>query len=142
VLESRVTDAGDATRRRRECQTCDWRFTTYERAEQAVLWVTKHGGGEEPFDRAKLLAGLARACSKRNVPGERLEAAVADIEHQLRQEYPARVSSDAIGELALAQLAEVDDIAYVRFASVYRAFTDIDELRSEIDRVTAVAGAT
>lgn len=135
VLESRVTDAGDAMRRRRECLECSNRFTTYERIEMQPLWIAKSNGTTEQFDREKLLRGLARACNKRNVQIERLEALVIEIEAALRSEYGKDVTSDAIGERALDALRRIDDVAYVRFASVYRAFENIDEFQLELDRM-------
>lgn len=141
VLESRVTEAGDAMRRRRECLQCRYRFTTYERIELPPLWVSKHAGRHEPFDRDKLIRGIARACSKRNVSSERLESLVTDIERRLRAEHTKTVTSDHIGELALACLADVDHVAYVRFASVYRAFDNVDEFHAELARIAAPASA-
>lgn len=134
VLESRIADNGDAMRRRRECLDCEFRFTTYERVEQPVLWVRKHEGATEVFDRAKLLRGLVRACSKRNVPSERLESLVISIEASLRALHVKEVDSDQIGELALEGLYRIDHVAYVRFASVYRAFDSIEEFHGVLDR--------
>lgn len=135
VLESRVADAGDAMRRRRECLDCQFRYTTYERTEQPTLWVVKHDERQEPFERAKLLRGLIRACSKREVAIERLEALVIEIEAHLRSLHTKAVSSDQIGELALDGLRQLDHVAYVRFASVYRAFESIDEFHDELERM-------
>ena len=136
VLESRVADAGDAMRRRRECLSCAFRFTTYERIEQPTLWVAKHGENQagEVFEREKLLRGLTRACSKRSVPIERLEALVIEIENRLRGLHVKEVTSDQIGELALEGLWHIDHVAYVRFASVYRAFDSIEEFHSVLER--------
>lgn len=142
VLESRVTEAGDAMRRRRECLQCKYRFTTYERIELPPLWVSKHGERQEPFDRDKLIRGIARACSKRKVPNEQLESLVSNIERQLRAEHAKTVTSDHIGELALEGLADVDHVAYVRFASVYRAFDNVDEFHDELARIAAPAAPT
>lgn len=140
VLESRVADAGDAMRRRRECLSCSARYTTYERVELPALWVAKHGDSAvEQFDSEKLLRGLVRACSKRAVPSERLEALVIDIESRLRSLHTKTVTSDQIGELALEGLWHVDHVAYVRFASVYRAFDSIEEFHSVIDGCAAGA---
>jgi transcriptional repressor NrdR len=136
VLESRVTEAGDATRRRRECQSCEHRFTTYERAEVPTLWVEKLDGRQEPFNNRKLLASLVPACGKR-VSTERLEQLVKDIESSLRESHNTQVTSSQVGDQVLVALADLDGIAYVRFAAVYRAFADFDEMRAEIDRVTA-----
>jgi transcriptional repressor NrdR len=133
VLESRVADAGDAMRRRRECLACAYRFTTYERTDQPVLWVAKHEGSAEPFDRAKVMHGLVRACSKRHVPRERLEALTVEIEAQLRARCVKEIDSDEIGELALEGLRGIDHVAYVRFASVYRAFESIEEFHDVLE---------
>lgn len=135
VMESRVPDTKDAIRRRRECQTCGRRFTTYERVEEMPLIVIKSNGDREPFDREKLLSGLQRACHKRSVPTAHLEAAVRDIEVSLRNRLKQEVSSNAIGELALRRLKDVDTVAYVRFASVYRQFEDTDEFADELTRL-------
>jgi transcriptional repressor NrdR len=136
VLESRIAENGEAMRRRRECLDCEFRFTTYERTEQPVLWVRKHRGASEVFDRAKLLGGLVRACNKRNVPSERLESLVIDIEASLRALHVKEVDSDQIGELALEGLYRIDHVAYVRFASVYRAFDSIEEFHEVLERCT------
>ncbi len=135
VMESRVPDTKDAIRRRRECQTCGRRFTTYERVEEMPLIVIKSNGDREPFDREKLLSGLQRACHKRPVPTAHIEAAVRDIEVSLRNRLKQEVSSNAIGELALRRLKDVDTVAYVRFASVYRQFEDTDEFADELRRL-------
>lgn len=134
-MESRVPDTKDAIRRRRECQTCGRRFTTYERVEEMPLIVIKSNGDREPFDHDKLLSGLQRACHKRPVPTAHLEAAVRDIEVSLRNRLKQEVSSNAIGELALRRLKDVDTVAYVRFASVYRQFEDTDEFADELRRL-------
>jgi transcriptional repressor NrdR len=135
VVESRVPDTKDAIRRRRECLSCGRRFTTYERVEEMPLVVVKASGEREPFDRAKLLGGLQRACHKRSVPITALETAVRDIEVSLRNRLRQEVSSSQIGELALRRLKEVDSVAYVRFASVYRQFADVDEFADELARL-------
>lgn len=121
-------------RRRRECLDCTFRFTTYERVELPVLWVAKHDGATEPFDRAKLLRGLVRACSKRNVAHERLESLVIGIEAALRNLHVKEVDSDEIGERALEGLHSIDHVAYVRFASVYRAFDSVEEFHAVLER--------
>lgn len=135
VVESRVPDTKDAIRRRRECLSCGRRFTTYERVEEMPLVVVKRSGEREPFDRAKLLSGLQRACHKRSVPIAQLEAAVRDIEASLRNRLRQEARSSLIGELALRRLKEVDSVAYVRFASVYRQFADVDEFGEELARL-------
>ena len=134
-MESRVPDTKDAIRRRRECQGCGRRFTTYERVEEMPLIVIKGDGERESFDREKLLSGLQRACHKRPVPTAHLESAVRDIEVSLRNRLKQEVSSSAIGELALRRLKDVDTVAYVRFASVYRQFEDTDEFADELRRL-------
>ena len=135
VVESRVADTKDAIRRRRECLRCERRFTTYERCEEMPLVVVKSSGERQPFDRAKLLEGLQRACHKRQVPTAALEVAVRDIEGELRNRLRQEVRSSQIGELALRRLKEIDPVAYVRFASVYRAFADVDEFEDELARL-------
>ncbi len=124
-------------RRRRECLDCSFRYTTYERMEQPALWVTKGRGDQEPFERSKLVRGLVTACSKRDVPVERLEALVIEIETDLRSRHVRTVNADELGALALAGLAEIDEVAYVRFASVYRAFETVDEFQRELESVRA-----
>ena len=135
VVESRVADAKDAIRRRRECLACGQRFTTYERFEEMPLMVVKSSGERQPFDRAKLLEGLQRACHKRQVPTASLDLAVRDIEAELRNRLRQEVSSPLIGELALRRLKEIDPVAYVRFASVYRKFEDVEEFEDELARL-------
>ena len=135
VVESRVADTKDAIRRRRECQSCGRRFTTYERCEEMPLVVVKTSGERQSFDRGKLLVGLQRACHKRQVSTASLEMAVRDIEAELRNRLRQEVSSPQIGELALRRLKEIDPVAYVRFASVYRKFADVDEFEDELARL-------
>jgi transcriptional repressor NrdR len=135
VVESRVADTKDAIRRRRECQSCGRRFTTYERCEEMPLVVVKSSGERQSFDRSKLLEGLQRACHKRQVSTASLEMAVRDIEAELRNRLRQEVSSPQIGELALRRLKEIDAVAYVRFASVYRKFADVDEFEDELARL-------
>jgi len=135
VVESRVADTKDAIRRRRECQSCGRRFTTYERCEEMPLVVVKSSGERQPFDRAKLLQGLQRACHKRQVSTASLDLAVRDIEAELRNRLRQEVRSTQIGELALRRLKEIDSVAYVRFASVYRQFADVEEFGDELARL-------
>lgn len=137
VLESRIADAGDAMRRRRECLDCSERYTTYERIEQPVLLVTKHDGRQEPFSTAKLLRGLAIACSKRDIPAERLEVLVAGVESQLRATSRKEVTSDQVGELALAGLVRIDEAAAIRFASVIERAESLAGFREVLDRMAA-----
>ena len=133
VIDSRVTGAGDVTRRRRESESCSARFTTYERVEEALPLVVKKDGRREPFDRRKVLAGLRKACDKRAVPLVRLEAVVDAIERELTESGEKEVSAKTVGEKIMTELRKVDEIAYVRFASVYRSFRDIDEFRAELE---------
>jgi transcriptional repressor NrdR len=135
VVESRVPDTKDAIRRRRECLGCARRFTTYERVEEMALVVVKSSGERQPFDRTKLLEGLQRACHKRPVATTQLEAAVRDIEAELRNRLRQEVRTSHIGDLALRRLKEIDPVAYVRFASVYRAFADVEEFEEELARL-------
>ena len=135
VVDSRDSEAGDAIRRRRECLACERRYTTYERLEEVPLVVVKRHGGEEVFARRKLLNGLLRATEKRDIPIERLERAVDDIENELRREPGQRVTTQMVGERALRHLRDIDKVAYVRFASVYRQFEDIEEFAQELSRL-------
>jgi transcriptional repressor NrdR len=133
VLESRESDAGEAIRRRRECLECHARFTTFERFEQSVLWVVKRDGTRQPFDRPKLLRGLERACVKRPVALEAIELIVTAVEGGFRSDGLSEVPSEAIGEAALRHLRELDGVAYIRFASVYRSFETTDEFQRELE---------
>lgn len=135
VVDSRPTDDSERIRRRRECLRCQKRFTTYEVVETVPIIVIKKNGMQEPFDREKLLRGVLRACEKRPVPVEKLEKLVTDIETELQNFMQREVTSETIGELALAALREVDEVAYVRFASVYRRFKDIDSFLEELEKL-------
>jgi transcriptional repressor NrdR len=134
VLESRVSDAGEAIRRRRECLDCHTRFTTFERVEQSALWVVKRDGSRQPFDRCKLLRGLERACVKRPVALELVERIVAAVEAGFRSDGLSEVPSEAIGEAALLHLRELYGVAYIRFASVYRSFETRTSSRTSSNR--------
>jgi len=134
VVDSRATEQG-AIRRRRECLHCKQRFTTYERLEEVPLAVIKKNGEREPFDRSKLLNGLVRATVKREIPLLDLENLVASIEADLRNQFKYEVSSKEIGEMVLKRLRKLDKVAYIRFASVYRQFQDLDEFTSELKRL-------
>ena len=139
-LDSKVTDSragagGDVIRRRRECESCARRFTTYERVEEVLPLVVKKDGRREAFDRQKVLSGLRRACDKRAVSVDRLEQIVDSIERELIDSGEKELSSESVGERVMSQLRNVDPVAYVRFASVYRQFKDIAELRSEIEKI-------
>jgi transcriptional repressor NrdR len=135
VVDSRDSESGDTIRRRRECGHCGRRYTTYERVEEAPLLVVKRSGAEEVFARAKLLNGLLRACEKRHISLERIERISDEIEGELRRESVQQVTSVEIGERALRYLRDLDRVAYIRFASVYRQFDDIDEFQSELARL-------
>ncbi|MFH1779380.1 MAG: transcriptional regulator NrdR [Candidatus Omnitrophota bacterium] len=132
VIDSRISTEGDTIRRRRECLKCQKRFTTYERLEEIPLMVIKKDGRREPFDRKKLLAGILKACEKRPIPMEKIEGMVDEIERTLQRNYEKEVSSTDIGELVMKQLHKLDEVAYVRFASVYRHFKDINQFMSEL----------
>ena len=134
VVDSRVAGKG-AIRRRRECLLCGQRMTTFERVEQAPLHVVKRDGARQPFDRQKLLAGLVRACVKRPVPMAEVERAAVRIEAELRNGVGDEVESAAIGEETLRVLRDLDLVAYVRFASVYRDFQDVEEFERELERL-------
>lgn len=142
VLESRSTEAGQSIRRRRECLSCQRRFTTYEHIEFVPITVLKQNGERESFDRAKLLRGIVRACQKTGIPVARLEALVDEIESQLQRRDVREVTSLEIGELVLQQLRTLSEVAYVRFASVYRQFRsirDFVETLEELSRQSAAA---
>jgi transcriptional repressor NrdR len=137
VTDSRVTTNGDAVKRRRECKRCERRFTTYERIERAVLTLVKRDGSREPFSREKLMRGMMLATTKRKVPTERIEEAVSAIESELYGMGTSEVQSEAVGELVMAKLRELDEVAYIRFASVYRNFADLEEMREEMEGLVA-----
>ncbi|MCD6404701.1 MAG: transcriptional repressor NrdR [Planctomycetes bacterium] len=127
VVDSRMSEDGSAIRRRRECLSCGRRFTTVEVVKELRLRVVKKDGSREPFERGKIMEGLIAACYKRPVAVEKLEAITAQVERQVLQKFDREVESRYIGELAMRRLREVDNVAYVRFASVYRAFNDAGE---------------
>ena len=137
VIDSRQSQEGNTIRRRRECVACQRRFTTYERLEEMLPLVLKKDGTRQPFDRQKVLAGLQRACVKRPVTGEMLEEIVSDLERTLQESGEKEVPSTAIGEAILERLRPLDDVAYVRFASVYRDFHDVSEFLQELSRLQA-----
>jgi transcriptional repressor NrdR len=135
VVDSRVSESQDAIRRRRECLECSQRFTTYERIEEMPLMVIKRDGSREPWDRGKLMRGLMTAAAKRDVTGEQLDALVSDVEAEIRNSLGYEVSSLQVGDLVLLRLRDVDKVAYVRFASVYQSFQDVDEFTAELKRL-------
>lgn len=132
VVDSRPSESNDAIRRRRECIRCGFRFTTYERREETPLLVVKKDGSKETFDRQKLMRGLVAATVKRDVPIKRLDELIDDIESELRDDGISEVSSQEIGSMVLKRLLSLDKVAYVRFASVYRDFKDVDEFATEL----------
>lgn len=137
VVDSRPSEGNDAIRRRRECTGCGFRFTTYERCEEMPIIVIKRDGHKEPFDRQKLMRGLMAATVKRDVPVERLSTLIDDIEATLRDHGSLEVNSSELGSMVLRRLLSVDKVAYVRFASVYRDFKDIEEFSEELRGLNA-----
>lgn len=135
VIDSRPTDEGARIRRRRECLSCGQRFTTYEVIESLPIIVVKKDDSREPFNRGKLLGGMLRACEKRPVSIQTLERAIDEIETALQNTMEREIPSDVIGEYVMAKLKDIDEVAYVRFASVYRQFTDLASFREEIDKL-------
>ncbi len=133
VLDSRPANENKSIRRRRECEKCSRRFTTFEMIEETPLMVIKKDGSREEFSRDKVLRGLLRACEKRPVSVERLEVIVSDVEQEIRNTAHTEVESREIGELVMQQLYPVDEVAYVRFASVYRQFKDINMFMKELN---------
>lgn len=135
VVDSRLVAEGDQVRRRRQCLSCSERFTTYEVAELVMPRIIKQDGTREPFDEAKLRAGLLRALEKRPVSIEAIESAINQIKHFLQATGEREVQSLTVGEKVMEELRKLDEVAYVRFASVYRRFKDLSEFRDEIDRL-------
>jgi transcriptional repressor NrdR len=133
VVDSREAQDGQATRRRRECLACARRFTTYERIEDVLPQVVKKDGRREAFDRAKIVEGVATACQKRPVSAEQIEALVSDVERDVQELGEREIRTSAIGEAVMRRLRRLDEVAYVRFASVYRAFRDVGEFMSELE---------
>jgi transcriptional repressor NrdR len=132
VIDSRLSNQGAVIRRRRECLACTRRFTTYERVEEILPMVVKKDGRREAFDRAKVIAGLQHSCQKRPVSAEQLEAVADGIERRLQEMGEKEVASSLIGEAVMRELSKLDEVAYVRFASVYRSFKDLGEFMSEL----------
>ncbi|HWP47123.1 MAG TPA: transcriptional regulator NrdR [Candidatus Limnocylindrales bacterium] len=135
VIDSRSARGGSVIRRRRECLSCGHRFTTYETIEQAPIYVIKKDGRREPFNREKLLSGILMACKKRPIPMETLETIVQEIETKIHNNFPIEVPSRVIGEMVMDRLQELDEVAYVRFASVYRQFKNAQEFMEESEAV-------
>jgi len=127
VIDSRVGRDGASIRRRRECEVCQKRFTTYETVEETLPFIVKKDGRREPYDRAKVISGFQKACEKRPVSVEAIEQAVSDLEGQIMEMGEREIPASLLGEKVMAALKDLDDVAYVRFASVYRSFKDIGE---------------
>ncbi len=135
VIDSRPADEGASIRRRRECLSCGKRFTTYETVESLPMVVVKKDGSRQSFDRSKVLGGMIRACEKRPVPLAELEKIAEEIEQDLQNSMEREISTEAIGEKVMDRLRTVDQVAYVRFASVYRQFKDIDTFMAELNKL-------
>lgn len=136
VIDSRLVAEGEQVRRRRECTQCGERFTTFESAELWMPRLVKRDGSRMPFDEEKLRNGMQRALEKRPVSMEKLETAVSQIKHKLRALGEREIESLMLGEMVMEQLKELDEVAYIRFASVYRHFQDLDQFREEIERLS------
>lgn len=132
VIDSRSSEEGRSIRRRRECLNCSRRFTTYENVEEVSLMVIKKDGRREAFDRKKILAGIKKACEKRPISMQQMEELVDKIEYTLQSKFEKEVEASAVGELVMEFLYELDEVAYVRFASVYRQFKDINQFMKEL----------
>ena len=137
VIDSRPADEGASIRRRRECLSCGKRFTTYETVESLPMVVVKKDGSRQSFDRRKVLGGMIRACEKRPVPLAELEQIAADIEQDLQNSMEREISTEVVGEKVMERLKTVDQVAYVRFSSVYRQFKDIDTFMRELNKLLA-----
>jgi transcriptional repressor NrdR len=133
VIDSRLAEDSESIRRRRECERCSKRFTSYERLETQPIIVIKKDGSRQPYDRNKILGGLIRACIKRNIGIETLEKIADDIELEIRNSTSFEITSSGIGDLVLRRLKNLDKVAYIRFASVYKHFADIEEFTKELD---------
>ncbi len=137
VIDSRPADEGSSIRRRRECLSCQKRFTTYETVESLPMVVVKKDGSRQSFDRRKVLGGMIRACEKRPVPLAELEEVAAEIEQELQNSMDREISTEYVGEMVMERLKKIDEVAYVRFASVYRQFKDIDTFMTELNKLLA-----
>ncbi|MGD8977035.1 MAG: transcriptional regulator NrdR [Gammaproteobacteria bacterium] len=141
VIDSRLASEGAQVRRRRECLDCSERFTTFESAELVMPRLVKSDDSREPFDEEKLRSGMIRALEKRPVSAEDLEAAIARITHKLRTVGEREIPARRVGDLVMDELRQLDEVAFVRFASVYRRFQDVEEFRDEVERLRAAAAA-
>lgn len=139
VIDTRKLHAGDSIRRRRKCPHCAKRFTTYERVESVSITVVKKNGGREPYEREKLMSGVHTACYRRPVPAQTLETLANDLEADLMALDEPEVSSVTIGDMVMRRLRDIDEVAYIRFASVYRAFSDLGKLREAVDELLDAA---
>jgi transcriptional repressor NrdR len=135
VVDSRSNPEGDSIRRRRECLKCQRRFTTYEHLEKSAVMVVKKDGRREPFDKNKLLAGLIKACEKRPVSMQMMQEVVDDVQRLLENRFEKEIPTKEIGEAVMKLLQKIDDVAYVRFASVYREFKDVNQFMSELSHL-------
>ena len=135
VIDSRPTEEGHAIRRRRGCEKCGKRFTTYEKVEETIIMIIKKDGRREAFDRNKIMSGIVKACEKRPVPVAEMERIVNEIERGLNNMMEKEIESNFVGELVMEKLKELDEVAYVRFASVYRQFTDVNTFVKEIEKL-------
>jgi transcriptional repressor NrdR len=140
VVDSREAGDGQATRRRRECLGCSRRFTTYERIEEILPSVVKKDGRREPFDRKKILEGLTRACQKRPVSAAQIESLISAVERQVQELGEKEIPSRVVGEAVMTRLRDLDPVAFVRFASVYRAFEDVGDFMSELEGLAGRKG--
>lgn len=137
VIDSRTAHEGFAIRRRRECLTCNRRFTTYEKVEEPEIFVIKKDGGRAPYERDKVLQGIARACYKRPISGEQIDALVMAVENEFLNGHETEIPTKTIGELVMKHLRQVDHVAFVRFASVYREFADVRDFVQELKPILA-----
>ncbi len=135
VLDSRATEEGASIRRRRECTKCNRRFTTYERLDQVPFMIVKKDGRREAFSRDKILNGVLKACEKRPISPDQIEKMIDDIEKDVRNTTEREITSNEVGEIVMERLKELDEVAYVRFASVYRQFKDINSFMSELQQL-------
>lgn len=135
VIDSRPVEEGNSIRRRRECENCRKRFTTYEKIEQVSMMVVKKDNTREFFDREKLLKGIVRSCEKRPISMQQMEDLVSDVEKDLMNRMQQEIDSKAIGEIVMEKLKEIDEVSYVRFASVYRQFKDVNSFFDELKKI-------
>ena len=135
VVDSRLSGDGNSIRRRRECLQCEKRFTTYEYVEKVPLMVIKKDGRRQPFDRAKIISGIVKACEKRPVSIDKIEDITGEIERAIQKKYDREVDSSVIGEEIMEKLVSLDEVAYVRFASVYRQFRDVNQFMNELNLI-------